>query len=72
MVKRRWKSFKRKTPAGFPDVMMPKMNGMEVCRRVKKELGLKDVFIVLYSKRTGTGPLKRTGSWRRYLYDKTI
>jgi DNA-binding response OmpR family regulator len=27
--------------------MMPKMNGMEVCRRVKKELGLDNVFIVL-------------------------
>lgn len=31
----------------FLDVMMPKMNGMEVCRRVKKELSLGDVFIVL-------------------------
>jgi len=31
----------------FLDVMMRKMNGMEVCRRVKKELGLNDVFIVL-------------------------
>jgi len=31
----------------FLDVMMPKMNGMEVCRRVKKELQLPDVFIVL-------------------------
>ena len=31
----------------FLDVMMPKMNGMEVCRRVKKEMELKDVFIVL-------------------------
>jgi DNA-binding response OmpR family regulator len=31
----------------FLDVMMPKMNGMEVCRRVKKELGLENVFIVL-------------------------
>lgn len=31
----------------FLDVMMPKMNGMEVCRRVKKELSLHDVFIVL-------------------------
>lgn len=31
----------------FLDVMMPKMNGMEVCRRVKKELGLNKVFIVL-------------------------
>ena len=31
----------------FLDVMMPKMNGMEVCRRVKKELDLNNVFIVL-------------------------
>jgi DNA-binding response OmpR family regulator len=31
----------------FLDVMMPKMNGMEVCRKVKKELELNDVFIVL-------------------------
>jgi two-component system, OmpR family, alkaline phosphatase synthesis response regulator PhoP len=31
----------------FLDVMMPKMNGMEVCRRVKKELALNDVYIVL-------------------------
>ena len=39
----------------FLDVMMPKMNGMEVCRRVKKELGLSDVYISsAYCKRTGT------------------
>ena len=31
----------------FLDVMMPKMNGMEVCSRVKKELLLENVFIVL-------------------------
>ena len=31
----------------FLDVMMPKMNGMEVCSRVKKELGLDNVFIIL-------------------------
>lgn len=31
----------------YLDVMMPKMNGMEVCRKVKKELGLNNVFIVL-------------------------
>src|SRR5215471_21147599 len=31
----------------FLDVMMPKMNGMEVCRKVKKELRLNDVYIVL-------------------------
>jgi two-component system, OmpR family, alkaline phosphatase synthesis response regulator PhoP len=31
----------------FLDVMMPKMNGMEVCRRVKKELDLNGVYIIL-------------------------
>ena len=38
---------KEKPQLVFLDVMMPKMNGMEVCRRVKKELALNDVFIVL-------------------------
>ena len=31
----------------FLDVMMPKMNGMEVCRRVKKELAIDGVYIIL-------------------------
>ncbi|WP_373495860.1 response regulator transcription factor [Aquiflexum sp.] len=31
----------------FLDVMMPKLNGMEVCRRVKQEMGLRDIYIVL-------------------------
>jgi len=31
----------------FLDVMMPKMNGMEVCRRVKHELKIDDVFIIV-------------------------
>lgn len=31
----------------FLDVMMPKRNGYDVCRIVKKELGLEDIFIVL-------------------------
>jgi two-component system alkaline phosphatase synthesis response regulator PhoP len=31
----------------FLDVMMPKMNGMDVCKKVKKELGLNDVYIAL-------------------------
>lgn len=38
---------KEKPQLVFLDVMMPKMNGMEVCRKVKKELQLSDVFIVL-------------------------
>ena len=31
----------------FLDVMMPEMNGMEVCFKVKKELSLDDVYIIL-------------------------
>lgn len=31
----------------FLDVMMPKMNGFDVCNAVKNELGINDVFIVL-------------------------
>lgn len=31
----------------FLDVMMPKMNGMDVCSKVKKELDLQDVFIII-------------------------
>jgi len=31
----------------FLDVMMPKMNGFDVCRAVKRELGLRDVHIIL-------------------------
>lgn len=31
----------------FLDVMMPKMNGMEVCNKVKNELNLQDVFVIL-------------------------
>ena len=31
----------------FLDVMMPKMNGMEVCQKVKKELNLHEVYIIL-------------------------
>ncbi|MCU7549606.1 response regulator [Chitinophagaceae bacterium LB-8] len=31
----------------FLDVMMPKMNGMEVCRKVKKELAVDGTYIIL-------------------------
>lgn len=31
----------------FLDVMMPKLSGFDVCRRVKQTLGLQGVFIVL-------------------------
>jgi DNA-binding response OmpR family regulator len=31
----------------FLDVMMPKMNGFEVCNQVKNELNMADIYIVL-------------------------
>lgn len=31
----------------FLDVMMPKMNGFEVCDRVKNEMGLPDIYIIM-------------------------
>ncbi len=31
----------------FLDVMMPKMSGFDVCRTVKNELGMKEVFIIM-------------------------
>ena len=31
----------------FLDVMMPGINGFEVCRTIKKELAMEDVYIVL-------------------------
>jgi DNA-binding response OmpR family regulator len=31
----------------FLDVMMPEMDGFDVCRAVKHELGLEDVYIVM-------------------------
>jgi two-component system alkaline phosphatase synthesis response regulator PhoP len=31
----------------FLDVMMPKMNGMDVCRNVKQDPALKDVYIII-------------------------
>lgn len=38
---------KEKPNLVFLDVMMPKMNGMEVCQKVKKELNLSEVYIIL-------------------------
>ena len=35
----------------FLDVMMPKVDGYEVCREVKRVLGMEDVFIVLLTAR---------------------
>ena len=31
----------------FLDVMMPKMNGFEVCQKIKKDLEMDDVYIIL-------------------------
>ena len=38
---------KEKPQLVFLDVMMPKMNGMDVCKRVKKDLKLNDIYIAL-------------------------
>jgi two-component system, OmpR family, alkaline phosphatase synthesis response regulator PhoP len=44
----------------FLDVMMPKMNGMEVCRRVKIEQGKKiPILYYCYCKGTGSRQAKR-------------
>ncbi|OGO49463.1 MAG: two-component system response regulator [Chloroflexi bacterium RBG_16_63_12] len=29
------------------DVMLPKMNGFDVCRQVKTELGMRDVYVIM-------------------------
>lgn len=31
----------------FLDVMMPKMNGFDVCNQVKKILGIQDIYIIM-------------------------
>jgi DNA-binding response OmpR family regulator len=31
----------------FLDVMMPKLNGFDVCRRVKRELDMQDVYVIM-------------------------
>lgn len=31
----------------FLDVMMPKMNGFDVCNAVRNDLGMKDIYVVL-------------------------
>jgi len=31
----------------FLDVMMPRMNGFDVCQKVKNELGMQEVYIVI-------------------------
>src|SRR3990170_2247085 len=33
----------------FLDVMMPKMNGFDVCQAVKRELKMADVYIILHT-----------------------
>ena len=38
---------KEKPQLVFLDVMMPRMNGMDVCKKVKKELNLGHVYIAL-------------------------
>jgi len=51
---------KEKPQLVFLDVMMPKMNGMEVCRRVKQELKMENVFIILLTAK-GQEPDRQKG-----------
>ena len=44
----------------FLDVMLPKMNGFDVCQQVKSDLGMRDVYVIMltakgqeYDKRRG-------------------
>ncbi len=45
----------------FLDVMMPKINGFEVCNIVKNELGMKDVYIIMLTAK-GQVSEKRKGT----------
>ncbi len=38
---------KEKPQLVFLDVMMPKMNGFEVCQKIKMDLGMEDIHIIL-------------------------
>ncbi len=40
-------AFKERPHLIFSDVMMPKMNGFEVCRKIKIESDLKDSYFIL-------------------------
>jgi two-component system alkaline phosphatase synthesis response regulator PhoP len=31
----------------FLDVMLPKLNGFDVCQRVKNELGMRDIYVIM-------------------------
>ncbi len=35
----------------FLDIMMPEMNGLDVCNKVKNELNLQDVYIIMLTAR---------------------
>ena len=47
----------------FLDVMMPKMNGMEVCQKVKKALKLSNVYIILLKAKKWTD--KKVWKWEQ-------
>ena len=38
---------KEKPEIVFLDVMMPKLNGYDVCERIKNTLGMKDIYIIM-------------------------
>ena len=64
---------KEKPQLVFLDVMMPKMNGMEVCRQGKKRTGPAGyIYYFTDSEGTGSGPAERTGSGCGCIYDETL
>ena len=57
----------------FLDVMMPKLSGFDVCRRVKHALGLNGVYIVLLDRQgAGVRSAERAGGRRRPLHDEAV
>jgi CheY-like chemotaxis protein len=56
----------------FLDVMMPTMNGFEVCRTIKRDWMMENIFIVLLKLKVNLRPANRRRSWSGRLHDQTV
>ncbi|MBD2181416.1 response regulator [Planktothrix sp. FACHB-1355] len=52
----------------FLDVMMPKMNGFDVCNTVKKELQMQDVYIIMLTAKGQEFDKQKGNDVGAYLY----